>query len=83
MALKEARRLFNVDEYYRMADAGIFTEDDRVELIEGEIIEMSPIGDRHAACVDRLTQLLVRRVALRVTCQPAPAFGLRLSAFQL
>jgi Uma2 family endonuclease len=62
MALIEARRLFNVDEYYRMADAGILTEDDRVELIEGEIIEMSPIGDRHAACVDGLTKLLVQRV---------------------
>ena len=62
MALTEARRLFNVDEYYRMADAGILTEDDRVELIEGEIIEMSPIGDRDAACVDRLTKLLVGRV---------------------
>lgn len=42
-----------------MAEAGILGEDDRVELIEGEIIEMSPIGGPHAACVDRLTRLLV------------------------
>ncbi len=49
------RRLFDVTEYYRMAEAGIFHEDDRVELIEGEIVKMSPIGLRHAACVDRLT----------------------------
>jgi Uma2 family endonuclease len=62
MALREARRLFTVDEYYRMAAAGIFTEDDRVELIEGEIIEMSPIGNRHATCVRRLIRLLTRRV---------------------
>jgi Uma2 family endonuclease len=53
------KKLFTVDEYYRMADAGIFNEDDRVELIEGEIIEMSPIGIKHMACVDRATHLLI------------------------
>lgn len=58
MAHQIARRWFNVDEYYRMAEAGILTEGDRVELIEGEIITMSPIGSRHAACVDRLTDIL-------------------------
>jgi Uma2 family endonuclease len=40
-----------------MVDAGILRFDDRVELIEGEIIEMSPIGNRHAACVDRASEL--------------------------
>jgi Uma2 family endonuclease len=54
------KRLFTVDEYHRMADFGILGEDDRVELIEGEILVMSPIGTRHAACVDRLTRLLVQ-----------------------
>src|SRR5436190_3054902 len=49
------KRLFTVDEYYRMADAGILTQFDRVELIDGEIIEMSPIGVRHAECVERAT----------------------------
>ena len=43
-----------------MAAAGVFSEDDRVELIEGEIVEMNPIGSRHAACVGRLTKLLER-----------------------
>ena len=47
------RRRFTVDEYYRMAEAGILHEDDPVELLDGELIEMSPIGDRHAACVLR------------------------------
>lgn len=62
MAVQFTRRPFSVDEYYRMAQVGILGEDDRVELIEGEIIEMSPIGSRHAACVKRLTALLGRRL---------------------
>ena len=51
------RRLFSVDEYYAMAAAGILTRDERVELIDGEIIVMSPIGDEHAASVDTGTDL--------------------------
>src|SRR6266850_3035884 len=51
-------RLFTVAEYYRMTEAGIFKEDDRVELIEGEVVSMSPIGSRHAACVERLSALI-------------------------
>ena len=51
------KKLFTVDEYYRMVDAGILREDDRVELIEGEIIEMSPIGQKHMACVDRANDI--------------------------
>jgi Uma2 family endonuclease len=53
MQTEVTKKLFTVDEYYRMADAGILTEDDRVELIDGEIIEMSPVGNRHRACVHR------------------------------
>jgi Uma2 family endonuclease len=60
MSHQFAKRWFTVDEYYRMAQAGILTENDRVELIEGEVIEMSPIGSRHAACVKRLNTLLNR-----------------------
>lgn len=61
MSVELQRRRFTVDDYYAMADAGILHEDDRVELIEGEIIEMAAIGSHHAACVDRLTRLLVRQ----------------------
>ncbi|MBM2812426.1 MAG: hypothetical protein HW416_3185 [Chloroflexi bacterium] len=60
MAVERAKRQFTVADYYRMAEAGILTEDDRVELIEGEIVEMPPIGDRHASCVDRTTVLFAR-----------------------
>lgn len=62
MSVQIAKRCFNVGEYYRMAEAGILTEDDRVELIEGEIVEMSPVGSRHAGCVRRLNALLSRLV---------------------
>ena len=46
-----ATRHFNVAEYYQMARAGVLTEDERVELVRGEIVAMSPIGSRHAARV--------------------------------
>ncbi|HEY0376973.1 MAG TPA: Uma2 family endonuclease [Pyrinomonadaceae bacterium] len=62
MSVQIAKRWFTVAEYNRMSETGILTEDDRVELIEGEIVEMSPIGRRHAACVDRLTELLSERL---------------------
>jgi len=54
MSVKMQRRLFTVQEYHLMGEAGVFGEDDRVELIEGEIIEMAAIGTRHASCVKRL-----------------------------
>lgn len=54
------RRKFTVEEYHLLARAGILKEDDRVELLEGEIVEMSPIGSRHAACVDRLNRVFSR-----------------------
>ena len=65
MSLQLLRRAFTVDEYHRMAQAGIFSEDDRVELLQGEIVTMAPIGSRHQACVDRLTGLLSLQVAKR------------------
>jgi Uma2 family endonuclease len=58
-------RLFTVEEYYRMTEAGIFHEDDRVELMEGEVVTMSPIGSRHAACVEKAVALIRRAVAGR------------------
>lgn len=61
---------FTVDEFHRMAAAGVFTEDDRVELLEGEVTVMTPIDHRHAAVGDhlneRLGEALRGRVLVRV-----------------
>jgi Uma2 family endonuclease len=63
MPVELLRRKFTVKQYHQMAEAGILTEDDRVELIRGEIVEMTPIGRRHAACVDRLNEMFILRLA--------------------
>ena len=63
--VERARRLFTVEEYHRMGETGILKPSDRVELIRGEIIEMSPIGRRHVAFVNNFNQLLVIRLAGR------------------
>lgn len=60
MSVQYSRRPFTVAEFDQMAEAGILREDDRVELIEGEIVAMSPIGREHAACVRKLTRVLAR-----------------------
>jgi Uma2 family endonuclease len=64
------RRLFTVDEYHRMAEAGVFGPEERVELIEGEILEMSPIGPRHAGCVINANRLFVTRLGARAVVSP-------------
>ena len=58
MATARTSYRFTVDDFHRMADAGIFTEDDRVELLEGEITVMTPIGHRHNATVNFLNARL-------------------------
>lgn len=78
------RHKFTSEEFHLMAEAGIFKQDARLELIEGDIIEMAPIGSRHAACVTRNTRLITIRVGgsalvspqnpvyLREHCEPQP-----------
>ncbi len=58
MPVLAPRRLFTVEQFHQMADAAIFGADDRIELLSGEIVEMTPIGSRHAACVSRVNRLL-------------------------
>ena len=65
MVIAAKKKLFTVDEYYEMARVGILTESDRVELIEGEIVEMSPIGSRHQAIVDELAYIFFNAVGDR------------------
>ena len=69
MPVGVTRRLFDVDDYHRMAQAGILSEADRVELIDGEIVAMTPIGPRHNAAVNRATSVLVPVVGNRAIVQ--------------
>ena len=57
MAVAVAKRLINVDEYYKMAEVGILKPTDHVELIYGEIYNMSPIGSKHAGIVKKSAKL--------------------------
>jgi Uma2 family endonuclease len=70
MSVEIAKYSFTAEEFERLGEAGILRQDARLELIEGEIFEMSPIGSLHAACVDALTLLLIeiarRRFIVRV-----------------
>lgn len=66
MSREIERRHFTGTEFERLVEVGIIAEDDRVELLDGDIITRSPIGRRHAACVNRLTTLLSRLCATRV-----------------
>jgi len=54
------RHRFSVDEYHWMGEAGLFAEDNRVQLIEGKIVDMVPIGGPHVLLVNRLTRHFVR-----------------------
>lgn len=75
MSIEHARRPFTVAEYDQMVANGILRDDDRVELIEGEIVEMSPIGSPHAACVRKVQHVLPRllgdRIQISVQCPVA------------
>lgn len=70
------RRLFTASEYHTMLDAGILKEDDRVELIEGEILQMTPIGSAHGGGVNRLTALFTSLLGRRAVVSVQNSFHL-------
>jgi Uma2 family endonuclease len=51
-------RKFTVEDYHNFIDSGVFKPEERLELWEGEFIEMSPIGKRHAGCIDAISEML-------------------------
>ena len=58
MSVQVQRWQFTVQDLARMVESGILAEDDRVELIDGEVRQMHPIGSLHAAIVNRLNSIL-------------------------
>ena len=77
MAVMLRRYRFTVDEYERLAQANVLTQCDRVELLDGDIVEMTPIGDRHASIVARLSNLFARRLGDRAIVWPQNPIRLR------
>lgn len=56
------RRTFTVNEYHQMAKTGIFREDERIELLKGDILAMPPIGSYHASRVAKLDRIFEKRL---------------------
>ena len=65
-----ARRLFTLDEYHRMGEAGILGPAERVELIDGEIVQMASSGPRHIGCVINATRLFIVLFGDRAVVSP-------------
>ncbi|WP_448570218.1 Uma2 family endonuclease [Trichothermofontia sp.] len=61
------RKKFTVEQYERMIEVGILTDRDRVELFQGEVLVMAPVGPVHTSCVNRLAELFVQMLAEWVT----------------
>lgn len=59
MPVEISKKRFTADDYQRMGQVGILSEDDRVELIDGEVVAMTPTGSRHNACVDAVNRAMV------------------------
>jgi Uma2 family endonuclease len=70
MAGTVLRKRFTVDDYYRMAEAGILSEQDRVELIDGEVVAMTPEGPRHGASVSRAVHTLISALGQHAIVRP-------------
>ncbi len=69
-SLEPTRHRLSIEDYERLGEAGILPPDSRVELIDGELIDMAPIGTGHASTTTRLIRLLVTRAADRAIVSP-------------
>jgi Uma2 family endonuclease len=78
MATMVTKKRFTADQYHRMAQVGILAPRDRVELIDGEIVVMSPIGSRHSACMSCATRALIRAADDSAIVQPQSSVRLDL-----
>ena len=76
MQVETTKKLFTVRDYHRMAEVGIFGAEERVELIEGEILEMSPLGHRHMICVNRAMRLFIAKAGDRALVSIQNSLGL-------
>ena len=75
-----ARRRLDVQALYKMSEAGILTDPQRIELIDGEIIDMAAIGSPHAAVTNRLARHFIRALSDDVALVAVQS-PLRLDAF--
>jgi Uma2 family endonuclease len=64
------RHQLSISDYYKMVEVGILREDSRVELIEGELIEMAPIGGKHLWSVNALVAIFARQVGNKAIVSP-------------
>lgn len=64
------RHRITVDQYYRMGELGWFADDARLELVDGEIIDMPPIGSRHASVLEHMSSLLTAVIGARALVRP-------------
>lgn len=76
MSTEATRKRFNVDEYHRMAEVGVLGPDERTELIDGEVFQMTAIGGRHAWCLIRMVRVLGAALMDRAIVSPQIPLGL-------
>lgn len=60
MAVQLQQKLISVEEYHRMIEIGLFAQEEKLELLNGKLVFMSPIGSEHAGCLDQITELFLQ-----------------------